>query len=149
MIKTAIPSTVLGEVTIDHGPAELLVPLFLHVEYAIRQLGLRLSLVTFDALLEINAANRHSWMPLFPVYQPAFWPDAVDDYAAGRTVATLAVRVYDWPASTFHDEACSLRLFYGNVERLRGAGASDAILDRLDRDGIRSRCLTRTGSPSE
>jgi len=127
MVKTAIPSTVLGEVTIDHGPEELLVPLFLRVENAIRQLGLRLSLVTFDTLLEINAANRDSWMPLFPVYQPGFWPDAVGDTfclcardAVGRAVATLAVRVYDWPASTFHDEACSLRLFYGDVERFRG-----------------------------
>ena len=72
MVKTPISSTVLGEVAIDHGPEELLVPLFLRVENAIRQLGLRLSLVTFDTLLEINAANRDSWMPLFPVYQPGF-----------------------------------------------------------------------------
>ena len=64
MVKTPIPSTVLGEVAIDHGPEELLVPLFLRVENAIRLLGLRLSLVTFDTLLEINAANRDSWMPL-------------------------------------------------------------------------------------
>jgi hypothetical protein len=127
MVKTPISSTVLGEVAIDHGPEELLVPLFLRVENAIRQLGLRLSLVTFDTLLEINAANRDSWMPLFPVYQPGFWPDAVGDTfclcardAVGRAVATLAVRVYDWPASTFHDVACSIRLFYGDVERFRG-----------------------------
>jgi hypothetical protein len=127
MREAATSSTILGNVTIDHGPRELLAPLFLRVEYAVRQLGLRLSFTSFDTLAEVNEANRDSWMPLFPAYQPKYWPDAVGDTfclcaedMARKTVATLAVRVYDWPASTFYDEACSLRLFYGNVERFRG-----------------------------
>ena len=134
MIVTATPSPILADITVDHGPEDLLVPLFLRAEYAIRQLGLSLSLASFDRLAEINAANRDSWLPLFPVYQPGFWPDANDntfclcaDDDTGRTVATLAVRVYDWPASTFYDEALSLQLFYGDVERFRGPDESCSV----------------------
>ena len=124
---TAKFPTLLTEITIDHGPEELLVPLLLRLEHAVRQLGLRLSFGSLTSLSAINAANRASWMPLFPVYRPDYWPHTPSDAFVllasepdGRPIATLAVRIYDWPSSTFHAEATSLRLFYGDVERFRG-----------------------------
>ena len=124
---TANAATILADITIDHGPERLLVPLFLRIENAVRQLGLRLSFASLDTLAAVNAANRDSWMPLFPVYRPDMWPSASGDTFSllasepgGRTIATLAVRTYDWPSSTFHAEAVSLRLFYGDVGRFRG-----------------------------
>jgi hypothetical protein len=126
---TAQFPTILTEITIDHGPEELLAPLFLRLEHAVRQLGLRFSFSDLDRLSAINAANRASWMPLFPVYRPDYWSHAPSDAFVllasepdGRPIATLAVRIYDWPSSTFHAEATSLRLFYGDVERFRGRG---------------------------
>ena len=126
---TAKIPTILTEITIDHGPEELLVQLFLRLEHAVRQLGLRLSFGSLTSLCAINAANRASWMPLFPVYRPDYWPHTPSDSFVllasepdGRPIATLAVRIYDWPSSTFHAEATSLRLFYGDVERFRGRG---------------------------
>ena len=126
---TAKFSTILTEITIDHGPEELLVQLFLRLEHAVRLLGLRLSFGSLTSLSAINAANRASWMPLFPVYRPDYWPHTPSDAFVllasepdGRPIATLAVRIYDWPSSTFHAEATSLRLFYGDVERFRGRG---------------------------
>ena len=121
--------TILTEITIDHGPGELLVPLFLRLEHAVRRLGLHLSFIDLDSLSAINATNRASWMPLFPVYRPDYWSRAPSDAfvllasePGGRPIATLAARIYDWPSSTFHAEATSLRLFYGDVERFRGRG---------------------------
>jgi hypothetical protein len=121
-------STILTDLTIDHGPNDLLAPLFLRVEYAIRQLGIRLTFGNFEQLAAVNAANRDSWLPLFPVYQPTYWPNDTGDTfclfaddAGGRTVATLAVRIYRWPHTTFYTEARALRLFYGDVNRFRRA----------------------------
>src|SRR5262245_52904201 len=76
---TAKFPTILTEITIDHGPEELLVPLFLRLEHAVRQLGLRLSFGSLISLSAINAANRASWMPLFPVYRPDYWPHTPSD----------------------------------------------------------------------
>lgn len=118
--------TILSDITVDHGSEELLAPLFSRVEDAIRHLGIHLSFASFEELERVNAANRASWMPLFPVYQPSYWPDSKGDTfclfgsePGGRVIATLAARIYDWPRTTFHDEACSLRLFYGDVDRFR------------------------------
>src|SRR5262249_54557372 len=95
---TAKFPTILTEVTIDHGPEELLAPLFLRLEHAVRQLGLRLSFGSLTSLSAINAANRASWMPLFPVYRPDYWPHTPSDAFVllasepdGRPIATLAV----------------------------------------------------------
>jgi len=118
--------TILSDMTIDHRSEELLAPLFSRVENAIRLLGIRLSFASFEELERVNAANRASWMPLFPVYRTSYWPNSKGDTfclfgsePGGRVIATLAVRIYDWPCTTFYDEACSLRLFYGDVDLFR------------------------------
>jgi hypothetical protein len=125
---TASPlPSILHDLTIDHGPAGLLAPLILRAENAVRAMGVTLGFGSLHDLARVNAANRDSWLPLFPIYQPAYWPDdngeaycLLGREASGRVVYTLAARIYDWPATTFHDEATSLRLFYGDVPRYRG-----------------------------
>lgn len=110
--------SLLASVTIDHGPEDLLAPVFLRVEYAIRQLGVQLKFRSLRELAATNAVNRDSWAPLFPIYDPTYWGDdgqdtfcLVAEEPNGRAVATLAVRFYDWPTSNLADEAVSLRLF--------------------------------------
>lgn len=122
------PATILRHVTINYGPSELLAPLFLRLEYAIRQLGLRLNFGTLERLAAVNAANRDNWMKLFPVFDPTFWPgdDGRETFClfaeepSGRAVSTIAVRFFDWHSTTLHEEARSLRLFYSDVARFRG-----------------------------
>lgn len=128
-------ATILRDITIDHGPSDLLAPLFLRLEYAVRQLGLGLNFGSLERLAAVNAANRGSWLKLFPVFDPTFWPsdnrgDTFCLFAhepSGRTVATIAVRFFDWHATTLHEEARSLRLFYSDVQRFRGAAETCTV----------------------
>ena len=129
-ISSAQPSrSILADITIDHGPADLLAPLFLRAENTLREMGVHLSFGTLDDLEQVNAANRDNWLPLFPIYHPRYWPKDDSNVfcllgreASGRVVTTFAVRFYEWPASTFYDEAVGLRLFYGDVARFRRPG---------------------------
>ena len=121
------PRSAVTDFTVDHGPADLLATVFLRAENAIRSMGVQVSTGTLEELAEVNAAHRDSWLPLFPIYQPECWPgdDVANTYCllgrddSGRVVTTVALRNYHWPASTFHEEATSLRLFYGDPPRFR------------------------------
>ena len=125
---TLPPATILNDVTIDHGPQELLGPLFLRTEYAIRQFGVSLSFGSLQRLAEVNANNRDSWAKLFSVYDPTYWPEDAGSNSfclfanepSGRSIATLAVRFYDWSTTSFYDEAVAMRAFSGNPSRPAG-----------------------------
>jgi hypothetical protein len=100
----------------------------------VRRQGIELSLGTFEELAAVNAANRRSWTPLSPAFDPACGRLAADNAfcilgrdAGGEVAATQAVRVYDWRRSNFHDEAESLRLFYAEPERMRSAAESVTV----------------------
>lgn len=121
------------QVTIQHGPRDLLSAFFLVADRLARERGVRLSVSTdFDELLAVNRANRASWESLLPAVDPryhrfvadaAFWLRGVD--AAGRVVLTRACRRVDLGSGNLHDELTSLRLFY---DPRIGGGAPDELL---------------------
>jgi len=110
----------LDQITLLHGPQDLLGRFFLIADTAARDQGVRLRLrPDFDALVALNERNRDSWPALAPIFDPrhsnlrmdaAFWLDAVDD--AGDTVATHAARFFDWQDTNLAHELRSLRAFY-------------------------------------
>jgi hypothetical protein len=72
-----------------------------------------------DELLALNSANRDSWLPLFPLFDPTC--NRLTEHNAfcfvgynqrGDPVAAQAGRLYDWADTNLHDEATSLRMFY-------------------------------------
>lgn len=122
----------LDQVTLLHGPHDLLGRFFLIGDTAARDQGVKLRLrADFDELVALNARNRDSWPALAPVFDPeysnlrldsAFWLEAVDE--KDETVATHAARFFDWEHTTLAAELRSLRVFYEDPAPRIAAGES-------------------------
>ena len=119
----------IAEVVINHGPADLLGKLLLAADTAARDRGVLLSFATLRELVEINQANRTSWLPLLPVFNPGC--GRFDQNAAicllgrndtGDVVVTQAARFFDWSKTTFYEEATSLRMLYHDADARREQG---------------------------
>jgi hypothetical protein len=116
----------LTDITVDHGPVDVLGRFFILADAAARERGVTLSFGTFDELLEINAANRDSWKPVTSMYDVRYCPQGLAPEnafcifgrnAEGRVVATQAARIYRLDQASFHEEATSLRMFYDDPVR--------------------------------
>ncbi|HKF72622.1 MAG TPA: hypothetical protein VKB68_12785 [Stellaceae bacterium] len=122
----------LDQITLLHGPHDLLGRFFLVADTAARDQGVKLRLrADFDGLVELNHRHRASWTPMSPIFDPgqsnlridsAFWLEAYD--ANGDAVATHAARLFDWPRTTVVDEIRSLRVFYDDPAPHIAAGES-------------------------
>ena len=124
----------IAEVVINHGPADLLGKLLLAADTAARNRGVMLSFATLSELVEINQANRGSWLPLLPVFNPSC--GRFDQNAAvcllgrndtGDVVVTQAARFFDWSKTTFYQEATSLRMLYHDADARRQQGEALAV----------------------
>ena len=111
----------IDRVTVDFGPSELLGPFFIEADAAARRAGVFLTIGDFSELVAVNRANRDSWVPVIPLFDPHNGPlpqerafCLIGRNAAGEAVATHAVRLYDWERTSFTEEAESLRLFYAD-----------------------------------
>lgn len=124
------PRSLLDQITLMHGPRELLGRHFVMADAAAREWGLRLRLRSdFDALMEVNRENRDSWPPLPPICDPrhsnlridsAFWLEGIDD--RGETVATEFARFFDFTNTNLVEEIRSLRVYYEHPEPHLAAG---------------------------
>lgn len=120
------------QITIVHGPHEMLSRYFLLADKAARDRGIRLRLQTdFDRLAELNERHRDSWPKLVPIFDPAhshlridssFWIEGVDEN--DKTVVTHAARLFDWTETTLAQELAALRVFYADPAPHIAAGAS-------------------------
>lgn len=117
----------ISDITIEHGPTELLGRFFLKADTAARQRGVTLTFAPMQDLIDVNRANPETWRPILPLFDPACGGITDDNSfcilgrnASGEIVATQAARLYRWSGTSFHDEASSLRLFYANPEAHRG-----------------------------
>ncbi|HXY99071.1 MAG TPA: hypothetical protein VEI03_03660 [Stellaceae bacterium] len=127
--------SLLDQITIVHGPHELLHRYFVVADEIARRAGVRIRIHSdFRRLMELNRRHQSSWKPMQPAFDPAhsrlrpdasFWVEAVDD--TGMTVATHAQRLFVWPSTTLEEEVCSLRLFYADPEPHIAAGESMVI----------------------
>jgi hypothetical protein len=114
----------LDQITLLHGPQDLLGRYFLIADTAARDQGVRLRLRSdFDSLVALNEQHRETWTPMSPIFDPAesnlridsaFWLEASND--AGETVAAHAARLFDWPDTNAYEEIRSLRVFYEKPE---------------------------------
>jgi GNAT superfamily N-acetyltransferase len=122
----------LDQITLLHGPHDLLGRYFIIADTAARDREVKLRLRSdFEGLVQLNAQHRDSWPALAPILDPAhsnlridsaFWLDAVDE--AGDTVATHAARCFEWSDTTLEDELRSLRAFYEDPAPHAAAGES-------------------------
>ncbi len=121
-----LPGSFLAGLVLNHGPVQLLGRLLLAADTAARQRGVFLSFATLEELVAINRANRATWRPLLPVFDPSCGrPDPTSAIcllgrnAAGDVVVTQAARYFDWRNTSLHDEATSLRLLYRDPDAWR------------------------------
>src|SRR6185503_18827246 len=122
----------ITDITVEHGPADLLGRFFLKADTAARQRGVTLSFGTFEELLQINGQNRDSWKPLTTIYDFRTCPRGLAPDRAlcilgrderGKVVATHAARVFEiTDENTLYDVAVSLRLFYDDPEKMKNPG---------------------------
>lgn len=122
----------ITDITVEHGPVELLGRFFLKADTAARQRGVTLSFGTFEELLQVNSQNRDSWKPLTTIYDHRTCPRGLAHDRAfcilgrderGKVVASHAARVFEVDdGNTLYDIAVSLRLFYDEPERMKNSG---------------------------
>lgn len=124
----APPRSLVSDITIKHGPVDLLGRFFLKADTAARRRDVHLSFAPMQALVDTNRRNSDTWRPLLPLFDPAVNGAAEEDTfcivgrdARGDIVATQAARLYHWDGTTFRDEAESLRLFYADPTALKRA----------------------------
>ena len=117
----------LSDVTVEHGPTDLIGRLFLLADTAARERGITLSFAPMEDLIAVNRSNPDTWKPIAPLFDPASGGITEDNSfcilghnARGEVVATQAARLYDWRHTSFYEEASSLRLFYADPERMKG-----------------------------
>jgi hypothetical protein len=118
------------QITLRHGPRDLLGRYFSLADERMREIGVRLRLRSdFDALKEINIEHRDSWPEMLPICDPehsnlkidsAFWLEGVDE--RGDTVLTHAVRLFDFTGTNVVEEIRSLRVYYEDPEPHLSAG---------------------------
>jgi hypothetical protein len=128
-VQSGLAVSFLDRLTLNHGPTALLGRMFLNTDAECRKRGVTLSFGTFDELLAINAANRDTWKPLMPIFDPAFH-DFTDDTAivligrnrAGQAVMTNVGLRFDLTGTTYHDYAEQLRVNYARPESMKRPG---------------------------
>jgi hypothetical protein len=114
-----VRAPLLAQVRVEHGPVGRLGRFLLKAEQASRARGVTLSIEPIEALGEFTRAHLPTWPPL-PMFDPppAAFPGGralclLGRDAAGRVVATQAVRGYLWSTTSLRREAEELRVFYG------------------------------------
>lgn len=110
------------QVTLTHGPHDVLGRFVLLADRAARDRGVYLSLEgDFEHLRQINEENLAHWYPLAPSFDPrvggiesknGFWILGRND--GGEPVLCQIVRFYDWHDTTLATQLSNLRLFYPN-----------------------------------
>lgn len=139
-IAPTAPPPLLTELTIEHGPTNLLGNFFLRADTAARARGVTLSFASMADLIAANEQNRDSWLPLFPTYdvrcntiapEEAFCVLGRD--GGGRVVAAHAGRLMDLGEGNFHDLAESLHLMYEHPERSRRPGETCQVTAQAPR----------------
>lgn len=126
--------SILSGIVIEHGPTRTLSRLFLTADTHLRNRGIRLSFATFEELAAINEAQRSSWRPLLPVFDPRVGQVSQENAFAvvgcdpsGRPVSAHAFRYIPLNGPTLKEELESLRIFYADPEQSRLPGETLAV----------------------
>jgi len=119
----------LTDLEIEHGPIDELRRFFSFADTLNRAQGVTLSFATLQELQAVNEANRESWKPLFPVFNPDMNTVRTEDAfcllgrnSDGEVVSAQAARLFDWAGTNLKREAESLRWFYDDPEANKRPG---------------------------
>lgn len=130
----------VNSIVIDHGPIALLGQFFLQAVTDLASMGLSIEEVSPWELLQANLSNSDNWLPLVQVFDPR-WSDvdstnmlSVAVKRGDRVVGAHAVRLFDWRATTFHEELTSYRFLYRDPERQMQAKESVTISAKAARE---------------
>jgi hypothetical protein len=125
-----VERSILEQMSLVHGPRELIARYIAHADRAARELGVQLRLSwDFERLIALNLQNHDSWPTLSSIFNPkynslrrdnAFLIEGVDE--DGATVMTSAGRLYDHGDRSVADDLRSLRVFYDRPEEHVAAG---------------------------
>jgi hypothetical protein len=140
----------ITDVTVEHGPVDLLGRFFLKADTAARRRGVALSFATFEELVEVNRRNSDSWKRIISMYDPRYCPRGLAPDRAlcilgrdsrGEVVTTHAACFYDVDErDTLHDVATSSRMFYDDPQRMKLPGERCEVTAQIARS-IRGRVL--------
>lgn len=140
----------ITDITVEHGPADLLGRFFLKADTAARRRGVTLSFGTYAELVEANKKNSTSWKKIISMYDPRYCPQGLATDRAfcilgrdssGEVVSTHAARFYDVDeGDTLHDVATSSRMFYDDPETMKLPGERCEVSASIARS-IRGRVL--------
>lgn len=121
--------TLLSEITLEHGPTDAIARLIAGAEEEVARRGITLAFADFEELVQVNEANRETWLPLIPTFDPRFAMLTKRNSfclfgrnADGEVVTTLAVRCWDLGGSNLHEHFSSQKIYYDNPEADRGDG---------------------------
>lgn len=126
--KPAPHPHLITDITVEHGPVDILGRFFLKADTAARARGLTMSFGTFEELLEVNRKNRASWPTITTMYDHRHCPRGVaadrafcimGRSAKGEVVTTNAGRIFRLDDDSLHDQAASLRMFYDEPDRMK------------------------------
>jgi hypothetical protein len=142
--------SLITDITVEHGPVDLLGRLFLKADSAARARGVALSFGTYEELVAVNAKNSATWKRIISMYDPRYCPRGLAPDRAfcilgrdsrGEVVATHAARFYDVDESdTLYDVATSSRMFYDDPEGMKLPGERCEVSASIART-IRGRVL--------
>jgi hypothetical protein len=114
----------LDHVVVTFGPTSFLARFFIEAHEAARALDLLLTLEDdMRALCHLNAAHRSTWYRLPTIFDPeyselgpgnALWVAARD--RAGRPVAAIALRLFDWHGTSLATELNTRRMLYARPD---------------------------------
>jgi hypothetical protein len=94
----------ITDITVEHGPVDVLGRIFLIADSAARERGVSLSFGSFEELLQANEKNRNSWGIMTSMYDYRCCPHGLAPERAfclfgrdthGEVVTTHAVRLYE------------------------------------------------------
>jgi hypothetical protein len=126
--------TLLDQITVGYGPAEVIGEFFLRAAQRGQEVG-----VTFRVrsdmreLLALNERERKHWFPLSPIFNAnyhdlhpgnSYWIEGRN--AAGEPVVAQAGRIFQWDGTNAAEEFRSMRIFYGNPA-VHAPGAACAV----------------------
>jgi hypothetical protein len=114
-------SEFIKQLSIEHGPVQLLGRFFLRAVTALAKLELTPVWLTPEELQSANRANRDSWIPMLPTFDIEFSRLDATNFraigirdASGRIVGSHALRYFDWTGTTYGEELASYRLLYAS-----------------------------------
>ena len=113
--KPAPRPRLITDITVEHGPVDLLGRIFLLADTAARERGVTLSFGSFEELIRVNEKNRASWPRITTMYDQRYCPQGLAADRAfcimgrntsGEVVTTHAARILSGKKNFLKMERC-------------------------------------------